>query len=83
VKLTAAEIRDWTAFALSGLGLYLSWPWRPRRKQGRHIVLEFHDSVKLSDEVMAIGPGGIVRTLGVAQETDTALLVKAIGGVPS
>ncbi|MGH3373130.1 MAG: hypothetical protein ACRDP6_00175 [Actinoallomurus sp.] len=26
-----AELRDWTAFALSGVGLYLAWRWRPRR----------------------------------------------------
>lgn len=25
-----AELRDWISFALSGVGAYLAWRWRPR-----------------------------------------------------
>ena len=33
MKPLLAELRDWTAFALSGVGLYLSWRWRPRQER--------------------------------------------------
>lgn len=50
------EIRDWLAFAFGFVSVVMAWRYRDiAALQGRHHVVELHDTVTLSDRVPPAG----------------------------
>jgi hypothetical protein len=84
MKLTATEVLDWLERAATWSGLYLAWRWRPqgrdRQPGGRHHVLKLSDSVSVTDSLSVRGTGPRRITVGPAEEHDTALPIRVIGG---
>jgi hypothetical protein len=68
-----AEIRDWIAFALTGIFGYLTWRWRPRRDH-RDVTIEVPPAT-----ARAVMPTPAILNLSPARGTSSASLALTTG----